>query len=282
MNTGEGRHFRRRKEVIKVAVAMDAKAGTEIGLEPELSMPLWREILWPWGERVASLFSLTTWGFGVPRGDGSAVILVPGFIGTDNYLARMYWWLWRIGYKPVMSGIGINARCPNLLCNRLEKTLAKTYEITGGKVSIIGHSLGGTLATVAAARHPNMVERVIMLASPIRPIDGVIKLNPITTGIARLVRFFQSGEGTYPDCLKPNCNCSAMSVLRQISRPPVKVTAVYTKSDGIVCWRNTVFGDPDTDVEVKGCHMALIYNPQVYRAIADILSNDGIRERAVA
>jgi pimeloyl-ACP methyl ester carboxylesterase len=267
--------------VIKVAVAVESKVDREVALEPELSVPLWGELLWPW-ERVVSLFSPTTWGFRAPRGDGSAVVLVPGFMGTDNYLARMYWWLWLIGYTPVMSGIGINARCPNLLCNRLEKTIVETYEETGSKVTIIGHSLGGTLARVVSAKRPNMVERVIMLASPIRPIDSAIKLNPVTSGISKLVRFLQSGEGTYPDCLKPNCGCSAMSVLRRISRSPAKETAIYTRSDGIVDWRNTVFGNPDVDIEVKGPHMALPYNPQVYRVIADILSGNGINERAVA
>ena len=29
------------------------------------------------------------YGFGVPRGDGSAVILVPGFLATDVYLWEM-------------------------------------------------------------------------------------------------------------------------------------------------------------------------------------------------
>ena len=40
------------------------------------------------------------YGFGVPRGDGSAVIIIPGFLGTDLYLMELHAWLGRIGYRP--------------------------------------------------------------------------------------------------------------------------------------------------------------------------------------
>jgi hypothetical protein len=48
-------------------------------------------------------------GNGVPHGDGSAVVLVPGFLGSDQYLGDMFSWLRRIGYQPYMSGMGRNA-----------------------------------------------------------------------------------------------------------------------------------------------------------------------------
>ena len=53
------------------------------------------------------------YGLGVPRGDGSAVIVIPGFLGTDHYLWEMNLWLRRMNYKPYMSGIGWNADCLN-------------------------------------------------------------------------------------------------------------------------------------------------------------------------
>ncbi len=59
------------------------------------------------------------YGFGVTRGDGSAVVLIPGFLGTDLYLTELHCWLERIGYRPYFSGLGINADCPNLLVQRL-------------------------------------------------------------------------------------------------------------------------------------------------------------------
>src|ERR1700690_4251423 len=87
------------------------------------------------------------YGFGVPRGDGSAVVIIPGFLGTDLYLSELHGWLERIGYRPYFSGIGINAQCPNLLVQRhLSETIKRALRETGRKIHLIGHSLGGVIA----------------------------------------------------------------------------------------------------------------------------------------
>ena len=58
------------------------------------SRPLWREAFvgLDW---LALHTSPVFYGLGVPRGDGSAVVAIPGFMGTDLYLQEMYWWLRR-------------------------------------------------------------------------------------------------------------------------------------------------------------------------------------------
>ena len=65
---------------------------------------------WVAGVELAFLqVSPVYWGFGIPHGDGSAVVLVPGFLGTDLYLTQFAVWLRRIGYKAFYSGITLNA-----------------------------------------------------------------------------------------------------------------------------------------------------------------------------
>ena len=77
---------------------------------------------WSW---LFSGFRPLYWGHGVPHGDGSAVVLVPGFLGTDLYLTQFRNGLRRIGYEPFYSGIHMNADCPNLLnpatCERVDR-----------------------------------------------------------------------------------------------------------------------------------------------------------------
>src|SRR3972149_6649108 len=80
---------------------------------------IWREALW--GLDWLSLrLSPVYLGIGVPHGDGSPVILVPGFLTTDAYMVEMYFWLRRVGYSPFLSGIGVNADCIQTLTQRLE------------------------------------------------------------------------------------------------------------------------------------------------------------------
>src|SRR5271165_638619 len=80
----------------------------------EADVVIWKEALFA-ADILLLHSSPVYYGLGIPRGDGSAVILVPGFLGTDAYLTPLHTWLGRIGYRPYFSGIGINAECPNIL-----------------------------------------------------------------------------------------------------------------------------------------------------------------------
>src|SRR5918998_1346269 len=50
-------------------------------------------------------------GVGVPHGDGSPVLLVPGFLAGDETLRVLGGWLERIGYDGRRSGIHLNVDC---------------------------------------------------------------------------------------------------------------------------------------------------------------------------
>lgn len=234
------------------------------------ALPLWREaflgIDW-----LSLRVSPVIRGVGVPRGDGSAVVVIPGFLGSDQYLGDMSAWLRRIGYSPYFSGIGRNAECPEILSQRLHKTITRAYNETGGKVHLIGHSLGGVLARAASVRWPHLVASVTTMASP---FNGVA-VHPMVLQTAYLVRGRirqrRDGADVLPDCYTGSCQCGTLEALR--SDPPAAVPrqAIYTKTDGIVDWRFCVDDEP-TDVEVPGTHVGLAFNPAVYRAIGRFLA----------
>src|SRR6516225_9378423 len=83
----------------------------------EANLTIWKEALFG-ADLLLLCASPVFYGLGVPRGDGSGVVLVPGFLGTDSYLTQMRYWLERIGYRAYVSGIGLNADCPNILIQR--------------------------------------------------------------------------------------------------------------------------------------------------------------------
>ena len=113
-------------------------------------------------EMVYLRLSPVYWGFGIPRGDGSAVVVIPGFLLTDLYLTEFRSWINRIGYKAYFSEIGRNTECPNLLIqHKLTATIEKAYKETGKKVHLVGHSLGGVIARAAASQMPDRIASVI-------------------------------------------------------------------------------------------------------------------------
>jgi hypothetical protein len=58
-------------------------------------------------------------GEGVSRGQGEAILLIPGFLAGDWTFGTMSRWLERIGYSPHLSGIDINVGCPQRKVERI-------------------------------------------------------------------------------------------------------------------------------------------------------------------
>jgi pimeloyl-ACP methyl ester carboxylesterase len=230
-----------------------------------VNVPLWREALvgLDW---MALHASPVYYGWGVPRGDQSAVIVVPGFLATDHYLWTMNLWLRRIGYRARMSRIGWNAECLNVLTNKLSETIDKAYAETGRKVHLIGHSLGGVLSRSIAVRKAEQVASVITLGSPFRGVRS----HPLVLDRADDVRnfFLRQRREVWPDCYTGYCTCPAVQAMMGQLPESVCSTAIYTKTDGVVDWQVCVSPDSDQNFEVTGTHVGLAFNAQVYELIA--------------
>lgn len=217
------------------------------------------------------------YGVGVPRGDGSGVVLIPAFLCSDVYLTPLHRWLGRIGYAAFFSGMGFNADCPNLLIrNRLNQTIDKAVIKTGRRVHIIGHSLGGIIARSIAAQRPEEVASVITLGAPFR---GTVAHHSILYA-AEVVRrriHARHGAGVLPGCYTGHCTCDFLDSLKCTLPAAVQETAVYTKDDGVVDWRYCKTDNPGTDFSVSGTHVGLAFNAFVYTILAHRLAQGSSR-----
>jgi len=237
----------------------------------EANITIWKEALF-----AAELLLLHTspvyYGLGVPHGDGSAVVVMPGFLGSDTYLGQLHAWLERIGYTPYFSGIGLNAQCPNLLIkyqvtNNIKKALKKTRR----KIHLIGHSLGGIIARSIAAQRPDDIASVITLGSPFR--GTVVHPSVLRAAEAVRIRILESeGDDVLPDCYTGRCTCNFLNSLRRRLPSSVYQTAIYTRNDGVVDWHYCLTGRKGDDFEVPGTHVGLTFNPSVYSIIATRLA----------
>jgi triacylglycerol lipase len=237
----------------------------------ETDTTLWTEALC--GAEILILHATPVYyGLGVPRGDGSAVILIPGFLGTDLYLTELHAWLRRIGYHPYFSGIGLNAECPNLLIQRrLNQTIDRALAETGRKIHLIGHSLGGVIARSIAGQRPKDVASVITLASPIR---GTVANRAVLRAAeaVRLRILEEHGNGVLPGCYTGGCTCNFLNSLRRKVPASMLETSIYTRHDAIVDWHCCLTRNPEVDVEVPGTHIGLTFNPAAYTVVAERLA----------
>jgi len=190
------------------------------------------------------------------RGDGQPVIVIPGFLAPDMSTARLREFLGRQNFMPHSWTIGVNLGPMRHVMRAVERQVRDLADKTGRQVSLVGVSLGGTTARQVAKCCPGHVARVITLVSPIHP--------PITTPLAPLA---QAAALLW--------DAEELKNLAAISEPPpVPLTAIVSRDDGIIDWRASIPAAADMVelVEVSGAHMAICSNPEVQRIIADRLA----------
>lgn len=187
---------------------------------------------------------------GLPRGDGHKVIVLPGFCAGEHSTRVMRSMLNDQGYNAVDWGQGINFGPSDQLTWNLHKLITESDET----VSLVGWSLGGLYARALANTLPAKIRRVITLASPHKGDVNKSKLRPLF------------------DALSPQKTSQMREELIQLVRkdPPVPLTSVYSKFDGIVDWEDCICGGEN--VEVSGSHMGMTINPDVIRVIFDRLA----------
>ena len=216
------------------------------------------------------------YGFGVPRGDGRLVVVLPGMFANDFYLQPIRDWLSRIGYRAVRSNIAMNAGCPEQRRLEADAELRRRMQRRSGPIALIGHSAGGVIARALAADMQGDVSHLILLGSPAGSLGrrwGGVRRNRQISDAARLVA--SAGERTRrfidPGCEIPQCNCA---FVQDVSRPlaaSTRVTSIYSREDPIVpIWASR---DPSAEnIETTGTHSGLAFNGSVFRAIAKALS----------
>lgn len=209
---------------------------------------------------LASFFAFRPLMSHLPKGDGHGVLVLPGFMASDGSTRPMRKLLNDLGYDAVGWDLGRNVRVDNERVEAMADCVAQHYEETGGKISIVGWSLGGVFARELAKMMPDKVRQVISLGSPISD-------NRDHTNARKLFEYLNGEE---PEPIKQG------QFQDLATAPPVPTTSILTKTDGVVHWRGSVQepGDQCENIEVLASHCGLGVNPSVMLAIADRLAQD--------
>ncbi|MEM1051191.1 MAG: alpha/beta hydrolase [Pseudomonadota bacterium] len=197
----------------------------------------------------------------LPKGDGHAVMVLPGFMASNSSTGPLRRLLCSLGYDAHGWDSGRNIRVDNALIKRLREQLLDLFESSGRRVSLVGWSLGGVIARELAKLHPEKVRLVVSLGSPIT--------NDRNVSNAR--RLFEMLNGGEPEVLRDG-RFQALG-----EAPPVPTTSILTKTDGVVHWRGSVQDEgehPSENIVVHASHLGLGVNPSVMIAIADRLAQD--------
>jgi pimeloyl-ACP methyl ester carboxylesterase len=222
-------------------------------------------------EATRLLVDPIAYGRGVPRGDGRPVIVLPGFLASDDSLVLLRRWLRIVGYQPYTAGFVLNVDCADRAVQRVERLCEELGASEGRRVAIIGHSLGGHLARATAARRPDLVSHAISMGADLQDLFGISSPTLAAVGIVRRGLHITQ-RSRHPDCLRRSCGCGFFRDLgAEFPVEEVRLTSIYSKGDGVVYWERSIVAEAEC-VEVTGSHVGLMANRKAYRAIAEALS----------
>jgi pimeloyl-ACP methyl ester carboxylesterase len=199
------------------------------------------------------------------EGAGRAVLVLPGFSSADTATRRARGHLSRHGYAPHGWGLGPNHGLTDLIVDGLLVRFDELHRRYGAPVSVVGWSFGGLLARWVAHQRPDAVRQVVTLGSPYRPEGEHTRTTP----------FFERSARTH------GISERALEVVDTLRRPlPVPVSAIYSRTDGIVNWRACALTDEELDsgvgdnISVPSSHVGLLTNPVALAAVVDRLGQD--------
>ncbi|RST56219.1 esterase/lipase family protein [Variovorax sp. MHTC-1] len=190
-----------------------------------------------------------------PRGDGHAVIVLPGLGASDGSTELLRGFLETRGYAVQGWGHGTNCGPRPGVEDGLLALLRRLHE-TSGKVSLVGWSLGGVFARMLAAKAPDAVRGVVTLGSPLHG-------SPKATRAAKVYELLSGRPANDP---------RRRRWVRATSAVPT--TSIFSRSDGIVSWRSSFEEETPSseNIEVEASHLGLGVHPAVFYAVADRLS----------
>ncbi len=223
-----------------------------------------------------------------PRGNHELVVVYPGFGVGDSATAVLRAYLTNRGYSTRGWRLGRNhgdveKLLPQII-ERLEyeikhygapspeespseesrskesrsKESINTSAAKPVKARLVGWSLGGYLAREVARDRPDLVEQVITFGTPV--VGG-----PKYTASA----------ATYRD-RGDDVEAIAARVDERNLRPiTVPITAIFSKSDGVVNWRACIdhFNEDVEHVEIDAPHSGMSINPDIFDLVARRLAS---------
>jgi pimeloyl-ACP methyl ester carboxylesterase len=193
------------------------------------------------------------------RGDGHAVLVLPGLLGGDPSTLLLRRYLRWLGYAVSGWQLGANVGPTDAVVNGLRDRLTTLADTSGQRVSLVGWSLGGLYAHELARRSPGSVRQVVTLGSPVRLVRRRARA---TSQLFDRVSHLHVAPSVAP------------RVWSEAGPLRVPATAVYTRHDGVVPWEacRLPAAKRRENIEVHGSHSGLAHNPLVLHLLADRLA----------
>ncbi len=193
----------------------------------------------------------------MPRGRGEPVLVIPALLTGDEHTYPLRDAIGKLGYSCYGWNAGVNTGVVDRDVTSVGERVQELSTRHECKVHIVGWSMGGVLARLAARRMPHLVASVVTMGSP---VVGGAKYSAVA-GYFRYVLGVDNDE------------LALRAETERAFDVGVPVTALICKDDSWVSPDACVDDSPSRarNIEVDCSHLMMPYNAQVYGHIAEAL-----------
>jgi pimeloyl-ACP methyl ester carboxylesterase len=198
------------------------------------------------------------WRF-APQGDGHPVLVMPGFMASDQSTQLLRGVLASRGFDVHGWSLGVNVGPSPRIIDGITNLVERLHATTGREVSLVGWSLGGLYAREIARTLPHAVRQVITMGSPFR-----------------MTAADRSSVSDLFDELNDLSDGRLRANIPESERPPLTMpsSAIYSRTDGVVRWHTCIDVEDEhrENIEIRGSHCGLGWNPSALYAVVDRLA----------
>lgn len=197
----------------------------------------------------------------LPQGDGHPVVFFPGFATGNGATFFMRKVLKEQGHNCLKWCHGHNLGITEEMVEGVVHQISELAWEHKQQVSLVGQSLGGSVARVVANMIPHEVRCLVTLGSPINGLGDV--LDNVKAMYDMRTVGHQGAEEAWQ---------SYFTMI--VDNPPIPSTSIYSKSDGVVGWGESLQTETDhaENVEVFSSHLSMGFDIEVIKIIADRLA----------
>jgi len=204
-------------------------------------------------------------GHGIPFGGSRPLLIIPGFLAGPGSTRSLALVLSRAGWAVETASVGRNSGPAYVGVDAASDDLRRMFDLTGHRVTIVGHSRGGQFARVLAVRYPSAVRQVIAVGSPL--LVKYPQFAPVKVPAEVLDRGWRAGAFGQVHLHRE----FEVDTDRSAAFPGgVDFVSIYSRSDGIVDWRSCI-DRAASSVEVIASHRGLVKGVAGVSAIAQAL-----------
>jgi hypothetical protein len=188
-------------------------------------------------------------------GRGRAVMVLPAFLANDLPTAQLRRTLRACGFTVYGWAQGLNVGARRGKFERLLRRIDIIAAENGGRVALVGWSLGGLYARELAKRRPDKVSIVVTLGTPFS--QGLRANNAW-----KLYEAINDHDVDHPP----------VPIVPSV-KPPVPTVAIWSPRDGIVAPASAAGEDGEADrrIELACRHNEMVSDPAALRAIVTAL-----------